>query len=304
MQIPSARSRLRFSIVASSADEVYPPPVVFSVRRRTWLLAAPLGLLCGLGTVAGAMRLLGPRQATPVDPAPPCLPARPCLAVVIDDIGRDLRALDALLALPADLTFAVLPHAAHTAASREAILGQGRELLLHLPMDPLDRRHITDEPVVVGRDDSVARATRRCLEQVPEAVGVNSHMGSALTQNAAALDAVVGELRASAASRRGDRRRTLFVLDSRTTEHSVFCQAARAQGLTCLSRDVFLDDPPARPALTSAWERALAAARQRGWAIAVAHPYDSTVEVLRDLLRQRQIRVVRLSRLVGRLVPT
>jgi polysaccharide deacetylase 2 family uncharacterized protein YibQ len=285
---------------------VYPHPVAFSVRRRTWLLAAPLGLLCGLGTVAGAMRLLGPRQATAIDPAPACLPAQPCLAVVIDDIGRDLLALDALLALPADLTFAVLPHAAHTAASREAILGRGRELLLHLPMDPLDRRHITDEPVVVGRDDSVARATRRCLEQVPEAVGVNNHMGSALTQDAAALDAVVGELRAGAASmgRRGDGGRALFVLDSRTSEHSVFCQAARAQGLACVTRDVFLDDPPARPALTSAWERALAAARQRGWAIAVGHPYDSTVEVLRELLRRRQIRVVRLSRLVGRLVPT
>jgi uncharacterized protein len=128
---------------------------------------------------------------------------------------------------------------------------------------------------------------------VPEAIGVNNHMGSAVTQDPAAMAEVVAAL--------GSRQ---LLLDSRTSERSVFCQVAREHGLPCLERDVFLDDPPAPAALTSAWVRALVVARQRGWAVVVAHPFGTTIEALGELLRRRAIRVVRLSRLVARPVPT
>jgi uncharacterized protein len=262
-------------------------------HRRGLLVVAPLGLLLGLAVGLGGYLLLRPRGAEAVDPGPPCVPARPCLALVIDDVGRDPAALQALLALPFDLTFAVLPHAAHTAESRRAVLAAGRELLLHLPMVPLDRSRITDEPIVVGRDGPAGEATRRCLAAVPEAVGVNNHMGSAITQDAAAMQDVVAAL--------GSRR---LLLDSRTSERSVFCQVARGHGLPCLERDVFLDDPQGPAALTSAWVRAVAVAQQRGWAIAVAHPFGATIAALRDLLKRRAIRVVRLSRLLARPMPT
>jgi hypothetical protein len=91
-----------------------------------------------------------------------------------------------------------------------------------------------------------------------------------------------------------------FVLDSRTSERSLFCHVARARGLHCLERDFFLDDPPVPAALTSAWDRALAAARRRGWAVVIGHPYASTVEALRYVLGRREVQVVRLSRLLNR----
>jgi polysaccharide deacetylase 2 family uncharacterized protein YibQ len=55
--------------------------------------------------------------------------------------------------------------------------------------------------------EAAARRARAALARVPGAVGVNNHMGSRLTAERAAMDALMPVLRA----------RGLFFLDSRTT---------------------------------------------------------------------------------------
>jgi hypothetical protein len=264
-----------------------------STRRITTLRP----LLLALGAVATATAGVGTATVLrsgpaphPVGPRVVCSPALPCLAVVVDDVGRDLSALRRLLALDAELTFSVLPHAAATGPSLAAIRRARREVMLHLPMAPLDRTRVSDEPVVLGlHERPLADATAACLQAVPDAVAFNNHMGSALTRDPAALRSALGPVR----------RTKIAALDSRTAEGSRLCEVARELGIRCLARDLFLDDPPRADVIHSAWLEAVRRARQRGWAVVIAHPELATLELLPGLLGQtRGVRIVRYSDLL------
>lgn len=257
-------------------------------------------LLTALGLVATVMAGLGTVVALWSQPArasrgsmvePPCSPEHPCLALVIDDVGRDLDALGQLLALRLDLTFSVLPHARHTEQSLAAIRRRSREILVHLPMAPADISRITDETVVLGRDAPLERVLDACLDRVPGAVGASNHMGSRLSTMPEAVSRVL----------RGIEPRGLWFLDSRTTSHSLFCSRARVEGVRCVERDVFLDDLPRPDAVSGRLAEAVALARKRGRAVAIGHPLPATIEILRHLDRSeqpRRVRIRRLSRLV------
>lgn len=216
----------------------------------------------------------------------PCVPAAPCLAIIIDDIGRDPRALRRLLSLPLALTFSVLPHASSTPLCLAALRSRGAAVMLHLPMEPHDRRELTDEPVVLFKDRAILAPLRVAFAAVPSPVAVNNHMGSAFTEDPAAMRVVLREL---------SRRRTPFV-DSRTTSHSVACRIAGEVGLPCLARDVFLDDPKDLATVRYRLDQAVRLARRRGRAIAIGHPFPRTLAVLARLAtRDAGVRVVQLT---------
>jgi uncharacterized protein len=266
-------------------------------RRITSIrpLLALLALVAALVSGAAALALLAPstrNAASPMRPSGggPCTPASPCLVIVVDDIGRDAAALRQLLALDAELTFAVLPHARHTALSVAAIRGRGRDVLLHLPMEPLDASKVSDERVLLRRTRPLGPPLADCLAAVPAAVAVNNHLGSALTQDRAAIAEVLRLLA----------KRRLPFLDSRTSEHSVACAVARELDLPCVERDVFLDDPQDRASIERRWREGVLQARIRGWSLAIGHPHPTTIESLRVLLQRHEIRVVGLSRVLPR----
>jgi len=207
--------------------------------------------------------------------------ARGHLAIVIDDVGRELHLFDQLLALRFPLTFSVLPGSVYAAGSQlrlRADRRRYREILLHLPCEPEDPAkmladHEPDEHFLrVGDPPAALRAAlQTALGRVPGAVGVNNHMGSRLTAERAAMDALMPELHA----------RGLFFLDSQTTAHSQGLAAAAAAGVPALARDIFLDVDPAPGAVLAQLERAAERARDRPTVI-IAHPSPAVVEVLRE----------------------
>ena len=103
------------------------------------------------------------------------------IAILIDDIGYDPGALRRLLAIEAPLAFSVLPRIPHSRSSAEAVHRAGREVLLHLPMEP---HGYPDRNPGAGLlfASMTAREIRKTLEEdmksVPHAEGVNNHMGS------------------------------------------------------------------------------------------------------------------------------
>jgi polysaccharide deacetylase 2 family uncharacterized protein YibQ len=146
--------------------------------------------------------------------------------------------------------------------------------------------------LAMGRRE-LARATRRALDAVPGAVGVNNHMGSKLSADRVAMDTVLRVI-----SRRG-----LYFLDSRTSAESVGYQEARALDVPAAERQVFLD-PDLRPeAVRYQFRRLLEVARERGAAIAIGHPHPNTLAVLREevpLAVERGYRFVPVSYLLDR----
>ncbi|MCB9704681.1 MAG: divergent polysaccharide deacetylase family protein [Myxococcales bacterium] len=224
------------------------------------------------------------------------------LAIVIDDVGRELHLFEQLLGLRYRLSFAVLPGAVYAPGVQlrlRADRRRHREILLHLPMEPLDPAAM--EPEVAAGEEFLRRgeppaglvaALDRALARVPAAVGVNNHMGSALSADRSAMDALMPRLRAEG----------LFVLDSLTVSGSELASAAEAAGVPALRRSVFLDHDPAPEAIEAQLRRAAELSRRQP-TVAIGHPSAALVDVLRrelPRLDRAGIAIVPLSEIIGR----
>lgn len=232
--------------------------------------------------------------------APAPAAAAALLSIVIDDLGHDPRADRRALALPGPVALAVLPHTAHGAALAESAQRAGKEVLLHLPMDPEGDPDDTQAAAGPGRLENhmsareIVAMLHYDLQTVPHAVGVNNHMGSRLTQNAAAMEALMRALR---------ERGNLFFLDSRTTPQSIAARVALEHGVPALVRDVFLDNDRGEENVRGQLQRLERLLQTRGYAIAIGHPYPETLAALERWLptaAARGFRVVPLSAMLER----
>jgi polysaccharide deacetylase 2 family uncharacterized protein YibQ len=210
-----------------------------------------------------------------VEPAPAPEPSYPVtrgrLALVIDDAGYDLVALQSFLDLPMPIAVAVLPNLPQSGEAARRVRAAGKELLLHLPMEPEGGEDPGPGALLTGHPaEEIERLLDAALASVPGAVGVNNHMGSRATADPAFMDVVL-----SALDRRG-----LFFVDSRTTGLTVAAAEAGRLGVPVLERRVFLDaiDGGAEASL----EAAIAVALRDGSAVAIGHVQtDGLAAILR-----------------------
>lgn len=218
------------------------------------------------------------------------------IAIVVDDLGRDLRAMRNLLSIDLDLTMAVMPREPHTLETAELAHRAGREVLVHMPMEPdsFPRNDPGPGALLLGQDQTEIRErVADMFRNVPYAVGGNNHMGSRFTQYSEGMQAVIEVMKDSG----------WFFLDSRTSPQSVAFATARQAGLPAASRDIFLDNNQDVEAIARQLREAVKIARSRRRVIAICHPYPETVEALRReaaFLRQQDIEVVPVSRLLQR----
>ncbi len=227
-----------------------------------------------------------PAKPKPSRPQPASAPTVPTastaasarVAIVIDDLGRDVAAIEKLTAMLAragnvQLSWSVLPYESRTAEVVEALRRHGAEILLHLPMDPEGAGDPGPGALTTGMSKrELAAATAAALAAVPGGVGVNNHMGSKLSSDRAAMAAILGEVR----------REGRYFLDSRTTAGSVGFAVARELGMAAANRDLFLDDDAEQSAIAAQFAKLLALARERGAAIAIGHPRPATLAVLAE----------------------
>src|SRR5262249_26215129 len=195
--------------------------------------------------------------------------SEPRLAIVIDDLGNELAHARRIAAWPEPVSGAVLPGLAHSDASARALSDGGKQVLLHLPMEPQGFPRVRPGPGVILRAQTDAEITRTLeddLATVPGAAGVNNHMGSAATADPRVMRAV-----ARALSHRG-----LFFLDSRTTDATVAERTAEEESVPATRRRVFLDDVATEAAVRERLDEAVGRAQAEGSAVAIGHPYPAT----------------------------
>ncbi|HVS65074.1 MAG TPA: divergent polysaccharide deacetylase family protein [Thermoanaerobaculia bacterium] len=246
------------------------------------------------GTSAVSAAPAGVLDATAVAPVPAARRGGSLVALVIDDLGRSVDTIDRLAALGVEMSYSVLPFESRTPQVVRELNERGAEILLHLPMEADGAADPGPGSLLRSMDsDELRRRTREALAAVPGAIGANNHMGSALSSDGAALEPVLVEL--------GER--GLFFLDSRTTADSVGFRLARELGIPAAERRVFLDREIDREAIRGQFRRLLEQAAERGSAIAIGHPYEETLDVLRQevpLAKEAGFRFVPVSYLMER----
>ncbi len=218
----------------------------------------------------------------------------PRVAIIIDDMGYHLANGKRAIGLPGPVSFSFLPGAPRARALAEEAHALGKDILLHLPLQAANDE-ASPGPAEIHIDmsrDRLAFMFNEAMDAVPHVIGVNSHRGSLLTRHPGHMQWLMEEIRD---------RDSLFFIDSYTHHDSVALQIAIENGVDAMKRDVFLDPDPSPEAVEREFERLKAVARQRGRALAIGHPYSSTLDLLeRELprLAEEGFELVRVSDLM------
>lgn len=208
------------------------------------------------------------------------------LAILLDDLGNDRKAAEAIFALHVPMTVSVLPSHEYSKEIAAAAKSHGCEVMLHLPMQSVANETPEGEELKPGLSPAeVEEMVNRMLEAVPQADGVNNHQGSQATANAALMSELMPVLRDAG----------VFYVDSRTTAATVAYDTAKQDGVKAAFRNVpFLDDVRDKTAVKRQLQIALRGAKEKGEAIAIGHPHPETLEALREMLPEAKKQGVRL----------
>ncbi len=201
---------------------------------------------------------------------------KPRVALIIDDVGSVRKAADAMLQVPARLTWAILPFTPYAAEYAEAAKERGFELILHLPLEPLDLKN-NPGPGLIKRDwtdDEIIKQLEADLNEVPGAVGINNHMGSAGTADERLMDLLMGQIKG----------RGLYFVDSMTTDRSVGEVVARRHQVRFKKRHVFIDNLSDLESKKKALRELIKIALAKGEAIGIGHVRNGTAEAIIEMI--------------------
>jgi polysaccharide deacetylase 2 family uncharacterized protein YibQ len=215
------------------------------------------------------------------------------LAIILDDVGNDMGAAEAVFALSFPVTFSILPNHAHSVEIAEQAHQRGYDVMLHLPMQSVGKEQPEPAELRPGMPATEVHAlVNQFLQAVPNAIGVNNHQGSEATANRALMQELMPVLS----------QRKLFYIDSRTTAATVAYDTAQELGVPSAYRNVpFLDDVAEIGAVRKQLQLAFAGAQEKGEAIAIGHPHPATLQALKELgsqAKQAGVQIVSVSELV------
>lgn len=224
----------------------------------------------------------------------------PRMALVIDDMGGNWEASQAMLALlPPEATLAVLPYVPQARQLAQQARNEGHEVLVHLPMEPHGEGRTAPNagPTALRVGHSAAALAQNMTTNLTPlaglAMGVNNHMGSRFTEWPDGMRHLLVRLQQEG----------LMFLDSKTAANTATGRAKQGLNLPVLTRDVFLDHVETEAAVRTQLQRAVAMAKQRGRVIVIGHPLPATLAVLKaDLpwLVSSGVVLVPLSQLLAR----
>jgi len=237
-----------------------------------------------------------PERTAPA--APPIVIARRSLkkvALVIDDMGNDLDFLRELINLKVPLTVAILPDAQHASETAELAQKNGLEVIIHLPLEALNGQVSYTGADGLIRSSMSAEEIRAILEKdfslLPQAVGLNNHMGSKATTDRYLMDIILDFLK----------EKNLFFLDSKTTPKSIAYDLAVKKKVPALSRQVFLDADENRRQVKERLDELFRYALKNGQTVGIGHPFPETLEVLKHYRAEAErlgLEPVKLSELL------
>ena len=201
--------------------------------------------------------------------------AGPTFLIVIDDVGYNLGELKPFLDLPFPLTLAVLPGVDHSTESARLASAAGKEVILHQPMEALGGQKLGPGAITLNMGGPEATAILASnLDSLPEAIGVNNHMGSAVTRDRTLMSAILTLVK----------ERGIYYLDSLTAPGTASAGLCAELTIPFWERDVFLDNSGDRQSILRSLEEGKKLASSRGAAVLIGHVWSSELaQTLMDI---------------------
>lgn len=205
---------------------------------------------------------------------PPSRPAANKVALIVDDMGYSLEAINELCSMGLPLTVAIIPYS--PLASEIATISRQHDLevILHLPLEAINNEGNHSKGMITAEmsEEEVIAIVEKNLDQVPYIRGVNNHMGSKITADSQMMNIILKRLKD----------RDLFFIDSRTTSNSVAYTIAQSLNIPSAYRHIFLDGELNESYIKGQLIELFRLAQKNGFALGICHPTKETLKVLKE----------------------
>ncbi len=204
------------------------------------------------------------------------LPGR--VAIIVVDFGNQEEALvRGFCALKQKITFSIFPGRERSSWIAEQAAATGHGVIAYLSMEPLDYPRHDPGPDAVLMDHSpekIRTLIRTARAHLPQAKGMNNHMGSRITEDPTAIRRVLKEI-----DRHG-----LFFVDSFTSPRSVAWSVAEEMGMPAGRNAKFLDRKETRESVEQSVEALAEMAGIAGTVIGIGNARPVTLAALERVL--------------------
>jgi uncharacterized protein len=223
----------------------------------------------------GAIPIVGPDGARAADVyARPVkgAPAGPRVAIMVGGLGVSASGTgEALAKLPPAVTLGFIPYGQDLGRLVARARGEGREIVLQVPMEPFDYPDNDAGPQTLLTSLSPEQNLDRlhwAMSRFQGYVGIANYMGARFTAAEQALGPVMRD-----AGKRG-----LIYLDDGTSARSVTSQIAGAANMPFAKANIVLDAVPSPAEIDNALARLEAMAREHGVAVGVASALPASID--------------------------
>ena len=138
------------------------------------------------------------------------------------------------LSLPGPVAYAILPHAPYTKKMVSIASKNGKEILLHQPMQAYENNELLGPGALTLNmtHKEFVKTLEKNMSSVSNIIGVNNHMGSLLTRHPGHMQWLMNVIKEN----------EYIYVDSLTSTSSVAWEIAEKNKIPFLSRDIFLDN--------------------------------------------------------------
>jgi hypothetical protein len=148
--------------------------------------------------------------------------------------------------------------------------------MIHMPMESTGNMRLGPGGLTQKMSQQEFKQTLKAgIASIPYASGLNNHMGSLLTRDPSHMQWLMETIKENG---------SLYFIDSRTTTQTVALKLAKENRIPTRQRDIFLDDDASAAAVAYQFQRLIKEAKKKGSAIAIGHPYDTTLNLLEQQL--------------------
>ncbi|MEI7640421.1 MAG: divergent polysaccharide deacetylase family protein [bacterium] len=195
----------------------------------------------------------------------------PKIAIIIDDWGYSKRNFGYLSKIKVPVAVAIIPGLQFSMDVAAYAETQGKEIFLHLPMQPKKKLGLVDGTIMANMTKAEIKAlTEKNLALVSNARGVNNHEGSLISENAKIMEVIFSVLK----------EKNMFYIDSLTTGASTAGKVATKLGLKMNKRNIFIDNEKRAPYIERQLKLLKKVSKQKGYALAIGHDDPVTMKVL------------------------
>ena len=187
---------------------------------------------------------------------------KPKIAIIIDDIAN-IRQLEAIKSVGLKLTPSIFPQS--NAKMLESIANLDF-FMVHLPLEAITYKDEMDTLKLSDSRETIEQKIANIKQNMPRTRYINNHTGSKFTEHKYNMKMLLSVL---------DSHNINFV-DSRTTPNTTLNDIAKEENRLILYRDIFIDNELDSTSLQTQINEGIKIAKDRGYAILIAHPHKET----------------------------